>query len=1029
MPTIEVSEEMPERARAISNYIERIISGAKLDPEAKAELAEIFETANEVEKVSHLFDLLLDYIWTKKAIREEKTQNYENAGNQAEESLDPAFIAELKYLWNLPETRKIFLRKYQADHKEKREYGASDLGRKWKSLNTEIEQKEKDYAELEQALFLKKITRPDKLSAAKTKLSLRAKQLIGLRRERKDLSGLKVDGEKLPATPENTDVLAQADFEKIQKYNRELNSKDKFVWLPHFKENLLPKILNALQNTKKFPLLIGEPGSGKTNLVKAVAQLLTGNNALEEGCDPSTNKRDLIQDRDLKRGDTFRSYGVVTQAFTGYKDSEQKEPECNKGRVVFLEELLKADLDKIFAIVKMLAQKRVGDDFNSEIKREVLPGSAMIAATNPPGTRHDLPQIPPAFEREFTMIEVGYPPMTANDPQLYDFMRAALMNEKGVIAAAKCELAPAFTEVEIANGEKLPDGPQISGEEKLLADPTDPKHGYLYRLSFALKALQDSYVSHGKLDIAKNLLRYEISADGQAQITPTGGEQLTLSKAIITLKDIAGFMQGFKDRKEKADENFQTESLAEFMRFKLEKFLAESNQEDQLKLRALFNYFHLLDDLSTDQKSEIKNSEPLTAKEIGYLSPTVPRPLKFKDLQDDSGAGETEAGKPKPPEEIRPLETTQVMLENGKMINIKDHSFEFSKAGKTIAVRKNVSFEIGAEKFYFAGIVADQSSEYDGQLVARLASEKADEQLFRILSRAEIEAAEFPEMSIEIAREIMERGGKEFFLGPKDVEATFGCKLRPEDIDPIPFSREEIEFQQQKGLRLEYFLDETSDGTPFNLENMAKKAIAVLGSNVIENDANGKPSKYLLYNNQFEDNGDLKLTIWLRNEAGVLSEKPRRGWRFSSAEILPETKNKGALSQIEELINNAKTNFFAGVFPAEYLEAEEEFREQKEKIEEFIKTNEYAKASSAISQLKISELLGERLTEIMFRYLVSFKKGKQFFTDGNYARAMLGASFNGSFYFGDASAFGAYVCSYSPEYAFAGLGAWFSRHK
>ena len=1027
-PQAQNKQEIPERAQSISRYVEKIISDGSLDSKATAEFSEIFKLASDAEKATQIFDSLMDYVWTKKAIREEKATQSKAEEETIDEQIDPYFIAKLKYLWSDEKAREIFLKKYQEDHEDNKEAGISDFSREGQRINIQVEQKEKVHKELEQALFLGKITRPDQLSAAKTKLSLLAKQLIDLHHQKEDFSNLKMNGKELEAAPENTDILAQADFEKIQKYHQELNSKDRFVWLPHFKENLLPKILNAIGNTKKFPMLIGEAGSGKTNLVKATAKLLTGENELEEGCTTRTNETDLISDTKLQGASTFEKYGKIVQAFTGYEDSRQEKPVNEKGRVVFLEELLKVDLDKVFSIVKTLAQKRVGDDFDSEIRKKVLPGSALIAATNPPGTRHNLPQIPPAFEREFTMIEVDYPPMTQSDPQLYDFMRAALVSEQGTIAASRKELSPAFASIEIADGRTLEDGRKIIGEEKIIEDPTDKKHGYLYRLSFALKALQDSYVSYGQVGTGKDLLRYTTNSEGVAQIAPSGGEMLTLSKAIITLKDIDGFMQGFKNRHEKADENFQTESLAEFMRFKLEKFLAEANQEDQLKLRAIFNYFHLLDELSASEKAEIKNSEPITAKEIGYLSPTVPRPLKLIIPQEKNKSGE------KPieqlPETISPLESNSVMLESGEMIKIKDYSFEFQKDYRTILVRKNVSFKIGTEEFYFAGIVADKQNLDAEQLVVQLASEKKDEQLFRIMTRAEIESGEFPEMSVEIAREIMERGGKEFFLGPADIENAFGISLSPENIEPIPFSREKIESAQKQGFRLEYFLDEMADGMPFNLENMAKKAIAVLGSNVIEKDADGKPSKYLLYNGQFEDNGNLKSGAWFKSEAGVLSEKPRRGWRLSSAEVLPDTKNKPALAQIETLIENAKLNFFEGEFPAEYLEAEKEFKAQKEKIEKLIKANDYVKASNAIARLKISELLGENISELFFSYLVSFKKGKQLFADGTYARAMLSTSSDGGLLdFGLAVATGAGVSGNGPDSADGDLGAESSRRK
>ena len=136
------------------------------------------------------------------------------------------------------------------------------------------------------------------------------------------------------------------------------------------------------------------------------------------------------------------------------------------------------------------------------------------------------------------------------------------------------------------------------------------------------------------------------------------------------------------------------------------------------------------------------------------------------------------------------------------------------------------------------------------------------------------------------------------------------------------------------------------------------------------------------------------------------------------------------MAQIETLIEKAKLNFFEGEFPAEYLEAEKEFKAQKEKIEKLIKANNYVKASNAIARLKISELLGENISELVFSYLVSFKKGKQLFADGTYARAMLSTSSDGRLlYFGYAGAIGASVSGNYPDDAYDFLGAESSRRK
>ncbi|MDO9230975.1 MAG: hypothetical protein Q7U36_00650 [bacterium] len=292
----------------------------------------------------------------------------------------------------------------------------------------------------------------------------------------------------------------------------------------------------------------------------------------------------------------------------------------------------------------------------------------------------------------------------------------------------------------------------------------------------------------------------------------------------------------------------------------------------------------------------------------------------------------------------------------------------------------------------------------------------------------------FERADISIAQEIMERGGKEFFLGPNDAEQTFGFKLEAEDIPPLeidgkPLTREEIERHQKLGDILVLNFDKTPDGTPLNIEEMAKRALKVLGSdgNVIERDKDGKPTKYLLYKDQFDEKGELKSGVWFSGEAEIRKQTPKAGWQFVSPNILPNSTNKNYLAQTELLIENAKNNFFDGKFPPEYQEAEKEFETKKPEIEELIKNNKYIEAVKAISALEISQLLREPIQNNIFRYLVSFKKGKQLFTDRKYSWSNTASSDGIFLVFGGADADGALVDGRRPDGSFDHLGVVSSR--
>jgi len=294
---------------------------------------------------------------------------------------------------------------------------------------------------------------------------------------------------------------------------------------------------------------------------------------------------------------------------------------------------------------------------------------------------------------------------------------------------------------------------------------------------------------------------------------------------------------------------------------------------------------------------------------------------------------------------------------------------------------------------------------------------------------------------IEQTREIMEKNGPEFFLGPDDIEQTFGFKPEAKDIPPILFSKEEIERHQKLGDMLVLNLDKTSDGIPLTIEEMAERAIKIIGSNVIEKDAEGNPTKYLLYNDQFDENGKMKSEAWFSGETEIKKQTPKAGWQFVSPDIITNFKttdkngqpitetstSKKYLPQTELLIENAKSNFFDGQFPPEYQEAEKEFHQKKPEIEKLIQESNYTEAAKSISALKILQLLREPVQNTIFRYLVSFKKGKQLFTDGKYSWSSGVSSDGHLLYFGSADARGADVHGAGPGRADGALGVVSSR--
>ena len=253
------------------------------------------------------------------------------------------------------------------------------------------------------------------------------------------------------------------------------------------------------------------------------------------------------------------------------------------------------------------------------------------------------------MRRELAYINVDYPPQTSQNPELYEFMLANLMDENGHIAVAQGELAPAyqketfdlpltigqyiqqhfpgqFSQEELANLNAT-DQRLITGQEKVIEDPADSKHGTLWRLAYAVRALQNSfdYGNAGAEAIPSDAIKYVTDSDGKIQISDSG-EPLTLTTSTITLGEVASWMKGFLDRKLKDNPEFQTDNLTEWTQFKLDNYLKQADEQDADKIRALFEHFHLF-----DNAAQAREEQPLTPREIGYLSPRVPRPLHLRE--------------------------------------------------------------------------------------------------------------------------------------------------------------------------------------------------------------------------------------------------------------------------------------------------------------------------------------------------------------------------------------------------------------
>ncbi|MDD2766798.1 MAG: hypothetical protein PHH40_03485 [Candidatus Moranbacteria bacterium] len=177
----------------------------------------------------------------------------------------------------------------------------------------------------------------------------------------------------------------------------------------------------------------------------------------------------------------------------------------------------------------------------------------------------------------------------------------------------------------------------------------------------------------------------------------------------------------------------------------------------------------------------------------------------------------------------------------------------------------------------------------------------------------------------------------ENFLGPKEFQEAFG--FTPEDVPPIPFSREDLKDAQEKGLTLCLNWDMLPDGTKLS----GKKMTELLGSK--------------------QQNGDLLIGIHFNsNDPTYTEETPRRGWALVSNTV--EYKNQNYLEQTDSLRKECSDTEV-------YRQAIKEYETQKPHIEKLWQNyhKNWKEISRILNTLTITALTRDSFSE-RFQYMV-----------------------------------------------------------
>ena len=693
--------EIKRRHDVLVRYMEKILANPGVDKAEEAGIKEYYKSKSVREQTEALYDKVMAYDedemeWKrqqqlKKNVKiekndrdilikgksrktgcvEEKRVNVKGVvayayPDKTSEATLPRLVSEIKTLYGDPAVRELFLTSYAEAGTDAKRVRGSELNIKWNKIRDEIDNKEADYKKLAQDMHLGKIVGAGKISSAKTRLAMLAESLINLDERRRQIETL----QNVPRVETNTDVVANLEYEKLLEYKKQLVKG--FVWLPSRKV-IHGKTISAILN-HRWPYLIGEGGSGKSEQANAAAIELTGYIPTEVECESNTGDVHLIMDVATdKNGAKYDEYKPLMQAFTGFADSRQAKPDYETGRLCRFDEAARLGA-KAYSIIKKARQAKQGGLFYNQ---KVLQGAGAIWTSNPVGIRYPDRHAPdPAMRRELAEIHVPYVDMSPDSPELYEFALTTLLTDKNSLDAAKQELAPAYEKKDFSADQQavLADGSVVKAKDEIISDMADAKHGALWRFCGAVHALQESFVA-GNAQTEKypdTLLRFKEDNQNEMYVTNDGtGRPLTLNST-VSLGELRSWMAGFNSRREKRDKDFHGNTLTEWLDFKIKTYIGAMDAEDRERLVALFKHFHFLEGAVPN----VANAKPLTAKEIGYLSPRVPRPLYVEKPPEKPAEPPPPAELPPPPN--IPYVSRDVVMDddNGSRMTITAESFE-----------------------------------------------------------------------------------------------------------------------------------------------------------------------------------------------------------------------------------------------------------------------------------------------------------------------------------------------------------------
>jgi len=653
-------------------------------------------------------------------------------------------LSILKKLYFDDKTREVYLRANR-EHLQEIDSINGDY-EKYEALNHRIKEAQDAFDASAKNMFTKRGEGADEVDILMFETNQR--QLAASRRQLEELIG------------ENPELGGLVEYETLRDYSNQLR-KENFIWSPS-RRKLLEEIEMAALSGKPI-LLSGESGTGKTRLVEQASLTLTGKiNNETPGKD--VRFQDLIAKPKISTdGATYYEYKEIGEAVTG-KNTTLEQPK-HDGRIVADDEFnllpTAEQTERLARIATWTPGKRVRMPVTNE-EVSIAPKFLYCAMVNLASERYDRKKIPPEVLRKFAKADVDYPEQNESNPEIYEMMLAALVDENGRVRAAKEELEPFYEYKEEArsvekDGETVKRTVRIRElkNQKQEGAKTVPAGGFLWRLANVINELNKSF-SH------------------RETVLKSKGEAQYLKDLVIDMGTILGWLKEYGALGRLSNiQNFIAEKLNS-------QFLSKAaySVDDRQLVKEFFKYYGIDIDKPVEKEPEFKILKPL---DIGLLSPRV----EYEKIIEEEPV----------------LTEAYFITPEGERVEYYTNPYE--EGGKKYTPGQVMQNNADGRLYEFVGI-----TKTEGAPVLLPYKEKP--------KKSKERKPETTGLAVEKAREIM---GIDF-LGPEAVEKTFG--FMPEVIPTLPFSESDLERAKELNQFLILRVNQIAEGKPLSMKEINK---------------------------------------------------------------------------------------------------------------------------------------------------------------------------------------------------------------